>query len=260
MVRSTNDAVTVPPRYPTAAVFIDESGSRASAHEFFVVAAIKVRQPGRLARAVQGVREQTGFTGEFKFSDINRSSIPVYGELIRVLQESDATIAACVVAGDVYNPFHRRDDPWRVHAEVTSQLLVGCINRRELVGVHLDAITTPVGCSLEDTVRSITNSRLRNTSVISAVCLDSRSNDLLQAADMVAGAIRHERLSTLPSAGARGNKGKVAQKLAIAFDRPGLADGKDSRLNIATYRGRSATRPRLGALQPGRMGHRRRAG
>jgi hypothetical protein len=33
-------------------------------------------------------------------------------------------------------------------------------------------------------------------------------------------------------AGQRGNKGKVAQKLAIAFDRPGLADGKDRRLNI----------------------------
>lgn len=75
--------MTVPPRYPTAAVFIDESGSRASANELFVVAAIKVRQPGQLARAIRGVREQTGYGGEFKFSEISRNSIPVYGELVR---------------------------------------------------------------------------------------------------------------------------------------------------------------------------------
>jgi hypothetical protein len=50
--RSINaDAVTVRPRYPTAAVFIDESGSRAPANEFFVVAAIKVREPGRPERS-----------------------------------------------------------------------------------------------------------------------------------------------------------------------------------------------------------------
>jgi hypothetical protein len=157
------------------------------------VAAVKIREPGHLSRAIRDVRDKTGFTSEFKFTNITRGALPAYTELIRALHHSDATIAATVVQGDTYNPFAQRSDAWRVHAEVTAQLLVGCINRRELVGVHLDALTTPIGCSFEDTVRNLVNGRLRSTSVVSAVCLDSQTTDLLQLADVVAGSIAHER-------------------------------------------------------------------
>ncbi|OLT21611.1 hypothetical protein BJF78_08410 [Pseudonocardia sp. CNS-139] len=177
----SNDPVEVPHNYPTAAIFIDESGSRATASSAFVVAAIKVREPGRLARAVRDVRDRTGFDQEFK---------------------------------------------------------------RELVGVHLDAITTPRGCSLEDTVRGMVNGRLRSTSAVTAVCLDSRTNDLLQVADVVAGSVLHQRRlaagGSVPKS--TSNKGKIAQQLAVLFGRPGLTDGKDARVNIRTYRG-PRTRP-----------------
>lgn len=252
MARS-NDPVAVPPRYPTASVFVDESGSRATASKFFVVAAIKVRNPGQLARAIRDVRDRTGFDRELKFAEINRRTIPVYHEIIRVLHESDSTLAATVVRGDVHNPFRQRPDTWRVHAEITSQLLVGCINRRELVGVLIDGISTPVGCSLEDTVRNLTNQWLRNTSVVSAVCLDSHTNDLLQVADLVAGAILHERrLAAGPPRATVSNKGKVALHLGLTFGRAGLNDGRDSRVNIRTYRGRrspSSGRPSLAVVQ-----------
>ncbi len=133
-------AITVPLRYPVSSIFVDESGSGPSANEFFVVAAVKVREPGKLARAIRAVRDLTGYDGELKFSRITRATVPVYGELITALEASDAHLAACVVQADIYNPFKRRKHPWEVHAEVTSQLLVGCINRRELVGVHLDGL------------------------------------------------------------------------------------------------------------------------
>ena len=246
MARST-DPVSVPLRYPTAAIFVDESGSKSTAGgQFFVVAAVKVRQPGRLARAIREVRDRTGYGSELKFGGITRGSLIVYYELVKVLEASDASLAACVVQGDVYNPFRQGRAAWKVHAEVTSQLLVGCINRRELVGVHLDGISTPQGCSLEDEVRRMTNRRLRATAVVSSVCLDSKTNDLLQVADLVAGAIFHERRrATTGETAPRSNKGKVAACLATAFDRPGLGDGRDRRLNIATYRGRGATQPPL---------------
>ena len=98
--------------------------------QFFVVAAVKVRQPGRLARAIREVRDRTSYGSELKFSSITRGSLTVYYELIAALEASDANLAACVVKGDVYNPFRQRRAVWKVHAEVTSQLLVGCINRR----------------------------------------------------------------------------------------------------------------------------------
>ncbi|MDQ3274724.1 MAG: hypothetical protein M3Q39_06760 [Actinomycetota bacterium] len=153
MARS-DDVVTVPLRYPTASIFIDESGSKATAGgQFFVVAAVKVRRPGLLARAILDVRDKAGHYNEMKFSGITRDSLPVFHRVIDALQESDATLAACVVQGSVFNPFRRGKEAWQVHADVTAQLLVGCINRRELVGVHLDGISTPVGCSLEEEVR-----------------------------------------------------------------------------------------------------------
>lgn len=236
-------------------MFVDESGSRATANQFFVVAALKVREPGRLARDIVAIRQRTGFGGEFKWAEITRGSIPFYYQIIEAVRDSDASLAGCVVSGSVYNPFAGRQDAWRVHAEVTSQLLVGCINRRELVGVHLDALSTPVGCSLEDTVRAMTNSRLRNQTVISAVALDSRTNDLLQVADLIAGAIFHERRLTLQPTKTVSNKGRVAQRLALAFDRPALVDGKDRRLNIQTLRsGKAAVTP----VQ--RLGRSRKAG
>jgi hypothetical protein len=147
-VAPSNDAVSVPLRYPTAAIFVDESGSKSTAGGQFFVAAVKTRYPGRLARTIREVRDRTGYDGELKFSSITRGSLIVYYELIAALEASDASLAACVVQGDVYSPFRQRPAVWKVHAEVTSQLLVGCINRRELVGVHLDGISTPAGCSL----------------------------------------------------------------------------------------------------------------
>jgi hypothetical protein len=76
--------------------------------------------------------------------------------------------------------------------------------------------------------------------------LDSKTSDLLQVADLVAGAISHERRRTAADeTSPRSNKGKVALRLATAFGRPGLADGRDARVNIATYRGRGTTRPSL---------------
>jgi hypothetical protein len=233
------EPILIPSRYPTASIFVDESGSRATASTAFVVAAVKTRRPGLLARAVRDLRDRTSFDGELKFSEITRGAIPVYCEVIRILYESEATIAATVVQGNVYNPFHRSKETWKVHAEVTAQLLVGCINRRELVGVHLDAISTPRGCSFEDTVRRMVNGRLSGISVVSAVCLDSRTNDLLQVADIVAGCILHERrLASGSPPKTVSNKGKVARYLSSMFGRPGLTDGRDGRLNILTYRGR----------------------
>jgi hypothetical protein len=245
----SEDVVRVPHGYPTSLIFIDESGSKATASQFFVVAAVKVREPGKLSQAVRDVRDATGYGSELKFSAITRGTLPVYYSLIDTLEASDAHLAACVVQGDVHNPFRGQKHVWRVHAEIISQLLVGCINRRELVGVLMDGITTPKGCSLEDTVRKITNRRLGETTVVSAACLDSQTNDILQIADLVAGAILHERrLSAGEPRGTVSNKGRVALRLAAAFGRPGLIDGRDGRVNIQTYRGRTPVRPGAGRV------------
>lgn len=238
-------AVAVPLGYPTSLIFLDESGSKATASRCFVIGAVKLREPGAFARELRDVRDTHGFEGEFKFSEITRGTLPVYMDVVDRLHQSDAHLAACVVNGEVYNPF-KGQAAWLAHAEVISQLLVGCINRRELVTVLMDGISTPRGRSLEDLVRSNVNRRLRSTVIVSAACLDSRTSDSLQVADLFAGAVLSARRpSTGPPRNPYSDKAKVAARIAALFGCPGFLDGRGERVNVATYRGGKRAHPPL---------------
>jgi hypothetical protein len=162
--------VFVPQGYPTALIYTDESAVKVSAGRFFVVGAVTVRKPGQLMRSVRDIRDRHGYFDEFKFSRISRGRFPVFCELIDVLEQSDAHIGACI----------------------TARLLIGMINRRELVSALLDQVTTPRECAFDDTVRDLVNVRMRSTSLVTAACLDSASSDGLQLADLIAGAVAHQ--------------------------------------------------------------------
>ncbi len=231
--------IVVPLGYPTATIFLHESGSKASASQFFVVGGLKLRSPGSFQRAVQDVRDRTGFSSEFKFAEINRGSVSAYYALIDQLEQSDALLAGCVVDGRVSaNPFEGGRAAWLGHVDVTAQLLVGTINRRELVGVVLDGVSTPIGCSVAEPVKQQVNRRFRNTAIISAVSLDSRSNDVLRVADLVASAIAFERRRALGGGASMSHKAKVALRLRTAFSLDSFDDQRSDRVNIATYKGR----------------------
>jgi hypothetical protein len=92
------DVVRVQPGYPTALIYKDESAVKASGGRFFVVGAVKVRRSGQLMRTIRDVRDRHGFHDEFKFSRISRGKFSVFCELIDVLEQSDAHIAAATVA------------------------------------------------------------------------------------------------------------------------------------------------------------------
>ena len=237
MTGSATERVRVPLGYPTSLIYLDESGSRASASRFFVMAATKLRRPGSLARAVQGVRDRNQFRGEFKFSEITRGTMCAYFDLADELAKSGAHIAACVVNRDTYDPFPGKE-PWEAQLEVAAQLLVGCINRRELVSVAIDSISTPIGVALDDKLKDRVNQRLKTTAIVTASALDSRCCDGLQVADLAASAIAFDRRQQAGNAGQptsnRSPKGKVAARLMDAFERPSFDDCRTPRLNILT--------------------------
>lgn len=226
-------ALKIPANYPSSLIYIDESGTKPTVNRHFVVGAVKLRSPGTFTRTLLDVRERNGFErGEFKFSEITRGSLSLYYDMIDQLAQSDATVAACVVDDSVHNPFRGGRPVWLVHAEVTAQLLVGCINRRELVSVLMDGLSTPRGCALDDTVRDMVNRRLRAKSVVTAACLDSRSTDGLQVADLIASAIAYERRC---QGHPNSPKAKVAGRLRTALGVANFSDQRSSKLNIATY-------------------------
>jgi hypothetical protein len=239
------DAVQVPLKYPTALLYVDESAVKASAGRFFVVGAVKLRRPGQLMRAVRDIRDRHSFRDEFKFSKISRGKFPVFCELIDVLEQSDAHIAACVVDRDKgMDPFTGNSAEWLAHARITATLIVGILNRRELASVLMDEISTPRGCAFDDTVRGMVNRRMRATSLVTAACVDSACNDGVQLADLVAGAVAHQRGQGSGAASPSSHKGKIAARLAAAFGVSSFDDVRTDRVNVATLGVRGPRTPR----------------
>jgi len=240
----------------TASIWLDESGSRSTARDCFVVAGIKTRHADRLLRQIQVVRDEYQFHNrELKWGRVDERTSRIYYDIIEVLAASDARVVAAVVDGATFNPFDHLTEPWRAHAHVNARIVQGNINRNEVVTVLLDGITTPPGIAMGQVVKRMVNSRLKTTSVVDAYSLNSKTNDLLQVADMVAGAIFYTRLR---AEGRSEVKNKVAQRLAWAFEQPSLdKDARTGRLNISTLE--CPRDPKWIANESGRPGRSRNA-
>lgn len=232
-------------RDDSSTFFIDESGAKASSGNLFVVAGLKIAHPGRLQRKIEALRDSSGFTHEFKFSRINRDRLPVFRRLVEAVGESEIRLIGSVVnRSEPTNPFKCGDEEWQVHARVAAQLVVGNLNQGEHGAVILDHRSTKPNVSFGDTVKGMANRRLEMAGIVSAVTIDSQANDLLQVADLIAGAIanhrarhgQHEKLS---------HKDRVAADLAMAFGVPSFqSDIRQGRVNVMTVTKMGQGRPR----------------
>lgn len=221
----------VPLQYPTSTIYTDDSGVKAGGSRLLVIGGIKVRRHGELLRSIRHVRDKADFKREFKFTGINRGSLSAYFALIEELEKSDAHI----VATATNRPPGRGSADWRFHAEVTTRLLRGAVNRHELVSVLMDHVSTPRNVAFEDVVRGKVNKRLGSTRVVSAACLDSQCSDGLQVADLVASAIAFERRRLSGESGsATSNKARVVNRFKDAFGID-FADCRTDRVNIQTW-------------------------
>jgi len=135
-----------------------------------------------------------------------------------------------------HRPLKTERPTWLFYAETTAQLVRGAVNRRELVSLMMDDVSTPRDVAFEDVVRGMVNKRFGNTSVISAACLCSHSSDGLQMADLVASAIGFERRRLAGESGnANSPKAQVVNRLKAAFGGVDLLDHRGGRVNIRSY-------------------------
>lgn len=180
------------------------------------------------------VRQRHGHFKEAKFGEISRRSLPFYFDIVEMLAASDARIGGSVY--DARKHFLSEDPTWLVQARMAGQLVLGNVNRGEVVNVFLDVVETPRGESVAERVRDRVNGVLGSRAVLAAYDLDSTSTDLLQLADLVAGAIAHSRRQGVdPGVSAPGSpKAQVAARLRRAFDLDSFDDARTRRVNILT--------------------------
>lgn len=236
---NTASALKVPLDCQTSHIYIDESGV-ASHDRFFVVGALKVRRHGKLMRAVRDVRDKAQFTDEFRFNRAKLGNLSAYYGALDLLENADIVFAACVVDREYFNPFKASVPHWKVHVDVTTQLLHGCINKGELVAVTMDMISSPPSVAVEDIVRGRVNKRLKGTSVVTAALQDSRAADGLQLVDLLAGAVSWERRFQAGISGtANSHKAKVVARTKAVLGTD-LSDCRGRRFNITTYRKKAA--------------------
>ncbi|MEW1976957.1 DUF3800 domain-containing protein [Kocuria palustris] len=209
---------------------MDESGSKGSGGEFFVLAAVKTDDPDALARGMMSIRDQYGFKkDEFKFNSVSKKTLPAYKAIIDMLEASGAQIGASVIDKGLHDPFNDRT-LWEGHAWVSAALIKGMATRNELLTVLCDGISVPSGVSYGNSVQRMVNGRFQSTRLASVVSLDSCTCDGLQLADMMAGAIHHGR---------RGHsqvniKAQLGRYVRRAFDLEDFHDQRTSRVNIKT--------------------------
>ena len=232
--------VHVPLDTRSSVYFVDESGSKGSGGDFFVVAAVKTNDPDYLTRGMASIRTRARRFSEMRFRELNRSSVPMFRDLTELLYDSGAIIGAFIVDKKIHDPFVNRAQ-WEGHAWVTSALIKGMTSRKELATVLSDGISTPAGVAYGTHLRQTINSRFRSMRVVSAVSLDSKTCDGLQLADMVASAIAYER-KTIRAEGAETYaqrttpKAEAAKYLARVFGVDSFNDVRNDRVNVKSIR------------------------
>jgi hypothetical protein len=200
-------------------------------------------------RKILAVRERhQDYRSEFKFERIGQGNYQIVVDLLNAIEQTDAHVAATVV-DSTYDPFRGRD-PWDARAAVISQLVIGNINPNENAVVLMDGVSTPENVSIGTAIKRRVNTRLGAGTVVTAFGLDSKANDLLQLADLVAGAVRHTRTNAgRPVTSATGKlKAQVAKRVALAFEIDDLADQRSARVNILTMSRPRRDRNRLSVV------------
>ena len=183
--------------------FLDESGILSNPNDpFFTVGFIKCSQPYYLQSKIIYERQKRNFHDELKFNKLSNYNF----EFAKFAIDSfllTRSLSFCSYSLDKQGEYFNREfggDPWRAYEDITIRVLESAIPSNpanEILIVIADYVSAPDYVRFEVNVKRKINDKLNRLAVAGVCRFDSRSNDLLQLADLLVGAINYDlKLST----------------------------------------------------------------
>lgn len=231
-----NEPLSVPPSTRHSVIFIDESQTPSTTGGIFTLAGIKIKDPDLLTNRLHAIRSTTEHTScyyerEFKFNTVTKASLPIYQRAIDELVKSRAQVGVLVIDRGTTNFFSDKH-PWEQHMRSSAFLVKRLAARDELLTICSDTISTPMEISYGNSLQRKINNDFECLRIATAVSLNSRTNDILQLADLIAGAVRYSR--THKNSG-NTLKNNLSSYIAKAYGVHDFCDCRKQQLLVRTY-------------------------
>lgn len=180
--------------------FLDESGSLNNPKDaFFTVGFIKCSQPYYLQNKILYERRKRSFFDEMHFNKLSKKNIDFAKLAIDSLFATRSLWFHSYSLDKQGGYFNKEfnSNPWQAYEDISIRVLESAIPDNEILIVLADYITTPRNIRFEISVKRKINEKLKRLAVAGVCRFDSKSNDLLQIADLIVGAISYDlKLST----------------------------------------------------------------
>ena len=180
--------------------FLDESGSLSNPKDpFFTVGFIKCSQPYYLQSKIIYERQKRNFHDELHFNKLSKNNL----EFCKFALDSffsTRSLSFHSYSLDKEGEYFKRafgGNPWKAYEDISIRVLEQAIPQNEIVIVIADYVPTPKDIKFEVNIKRRINEKLNRLAIAGVCRFDSKSNDLLQLADLIVGAINYDlKLST----------------------------------------------------------------
>lgn len=177
--------------------FLDESGTLdLKSQPNFTVGMIKCSQPYYLRQKIRYIREKNNFWWELKFNNLNKIKIKTALEILDAFFQTRSMHFSSYTL-DKRSDYFKKEfncDPYVAYEQITKHLLEGNLRKNEILIVLADDMVAPKRNRFEVNVKNHINHKFQRLAIAGVCRLDSRTNDLLQLADLIIGSINYELL------------------------------------------------------------------
>jgi len=179
----------------TTVCFLDETGVLNRPEDrFFGLGIIKTGRPEALYNPIQYLRDKSGFYDEVKWKNLSNKNYSIIMEILKIFIKNVEAKFAAVLLDKHHLDFQTyfANNFWKVYESFTVLLLRGNIGKNENLVVLADYYPSPKDNRFEQNIKRRVNRILGRKAVVTVCRLNSKTNDLLQLADLLLGAAAYE--------------------------------------------------------------------